>query len=436
MRTLLILGAGSAGTMTANMLRPQLARDEWTITVVAQDDIHDYQPGYLFLPFGMYKPTEIRRSSHSFLPEGVNFVVAEVDRVDVETDTVHLGGAKSGEALTYDYLVIATGTTPRPDQTPGMPEGLATLSVQEFYTFEGAQRCARALESFTGGRLVVHVAETPIKCPVAPLEFVLLAEDYLRERGLRDRTEIIYATPLPGAFTRPVASKLLGDLLSSRGIAVEADFAVESIDAPARTIAAYDGRELPYDLLVTVPVNMGADFVARSGLGDELNYVHVDTATMQALDLPGGKTNVYALGDANDLPTSKAGSVAHFSSHVFAENFVQIAAGMPATHRFDGHANCFVESGGGKALLLDFNYETEPLPGVFPAPVVGPLHLLKESRINHLSKLAARPLYWNVLLKGRPVPFPTLMSMRGKDTSVLTPAASGTDQATPTIPTF
>lgn len=404
---LLILGAGTAGTVVANKLRPQLPRDAWTITVVAREDVHDYQPGYLFLPFGTYTTRQVRRTSSEFLPEGVEFVIADIDRVDPQGDVVHLA---DGRTLPYDYLLIATGTTPRPDQTPGMPEGLAAGTVHEFYTYEGAQRLATALADFAGGHVVVHVCEMPIKCPVAPLEFVLLAEDWFRGRGLHSRTEITYATPLPGAFTRPIASRELGDLLDRRGIFVEPDFAVERIDPERNRLIAYDGRELAYDLLVTIPVNMGADFVARSGLGDELNFVPVDPHTMRSPTYP----KIFALGDATNLPTSKAGSVAHFSAEIFCENFVQLAAGAPMTHRFDGHANCFVESGRGKALLLDFNYDTEPLPGLFPAPVVGPLNLLKESRANHLAKLAARPLYWDVLLRGRPVPWPTLMSMKGK----------------------
>ena len=284
-------------------------------------------------------------------------------------------------------------------------------SVGEFYTFDGAIALRDALARFNGGRLVMHITELPIKCPVAPLEFVMLADDYLRERGLRERTEIVYVTPLDGAFTKPVASRELGHHLETRGITVEPDFMIESVDPDRKVIVSYDEREVGYDLLVTVPLNMGADFVARSGLGDELNYVPVDKHTMQST----AYETIFALGDASNIPTSKAGSVAHFSVEVFVENFLELIAGRPMTHRFDGHANCFVESGGGKALLLDFNYDTEPLTGSFPLPKVGPMSLLKESRANHLGKLAFRHIYWNVLLPGRPMGLPSAMSMAGKN---------------------
>jgi sulfide:quinone oxidoreductase len=392
--------------MIVNRLRRRLPRDTWDITVVDRDDVHPYQPGYLFLPFGRYTAEQVLRSRRAFLPEGVHLVLDDVERVDAEACTVELG---DGDRLPYDYLVIASGTSPRPDQTPGMLGPEWRRSIFDFYTFDGALALATALERFDRGRLVVHVTDVPVKCPVAPLEFVFLAEAWLREKGLRDRVELVYVTPLSGAFTQPVASEHLGALLDERKIAVETDFLVERVEG--KTLVSYDGREVPFDLLVTVPLNMGADFVARSGLGDELNYVPVDRHTLQSRAHP----NIFAVGDAADLPTSKAGSTAHFSVEVLVGNLLQLVAGEPMTGSFDGHASCFVESGDGKGLLIDFNYDTEPLPGTYPLPLLGPLRLLKETRANHLGKLAFRWIYWNVLLPGRPLPLPSHMSMAGKN---------------------
>jgi sulfide:quinone oxidoreductase len=405
-RQLLVLGAGTAGTMVANKIHKRLP--DWQVTVVDKDDVHDYQPGYLFIPFGMNSPQQVRRSKRQFIADGVEVVTGEIDRVDPAARQVIL---VSGTILHYDHLVIATGTSPRPDQTDGMLGPEWHRSVGEFYTLEGAVALRDQLAQFRGGRLVVHLTELPIKCPVAPLEFTFLADDHLRKRGLRDRTELVFVTPLDGAFTKPVASRHLGDALTKRGVTVEPDFMIESVDQQRRVITSYDEREIGYDLLVTIPLNMGADFVARSGLGDELNYVPVDKHTMQSTQHP----EIFALGDAGNLPTSKAGSVAHFSVEIFVENFVELAEGRPMTHSFDGHANCFVESGAGKALLLDFNYDTEPLTGTFPLPRVGPLRLLEESRMNHLGKLAFRHVYWNALLPGRPLGLPAQMSMAGKN---------------------
>jgi sulfide:quinone oxidoreductase len=407
MRTLLVLGAGTAGTMTANRLRHRLDPAEWAVVVVDQNDEHHYQPGYLFIPFGEYGHEDVVRSRHHFLGDGIVLVLGEIDRVDPEARKVAL---MDGRELAYDYLVIATGTTPRPDQTPGMLGPEWRRSIFDFYTLDGAEALATALAGFDHGRLVVHITEMPIKCPVAPLEFTFLAEAWLREHGLRDRVELVFVTPLDSAFTQPVASECLGAMLTERKIHVEPDFMVERIDDERRVLVSYDEREVPFDLLVTVPLNMGADFVARSGLGNELNYVPVDKHTL----LSTAYDTIFALGDASDIPASKAGSVAHFAVDVFVDNFLEHVEGKPMTGWFDGHANCFVESGDDKALLIDFNYDTQPLPGKYPIPYVGPLSLLKETRANHLGKLAFRHVYWNVLLPGRPVPLPAHMSMAGK----------------------
>ena len=396
---ILILGAGTAGTMAAAGLRKHLPAGH-RITVVDTDDRHVYQPGLLLLPFGVYDEKQLVRSRRAVLPRGVDVVTGEVDLVDPAARTVTLVG---GARLPYDQLVIATGTSPRPDQTPGMTD---TPGVHEFYTLEGSIATREALARFSRGRLVIGITEMPIKCPVAPLEFAFLADAHLRRRGIRDRVDITYVTPLDGAFTKAVCSRELGHLLTDRGITLETDFMLEHIEDGK--LVSYDEREIGFDLLVTVPVNMGADYIARSGLGDELNYVATDKHTLQAI----GHDDIWVLGDAADLPTSKAGSVAHFAMHTFLTNFRDRLAGRPLSASFDGHANCFIESGDGKALLIDFNYDTEPLAGSYPVP--GGLPLLAESRLNHLGKLGFRYLYWNALLPGRRLPVPDQMSMRGK----------------------
>jgi sulfide:quinone oxidoreductase len=407
MRTLLVIGAGTAGVITVNKLRKKLPRSEWAITVVDPAETHDYQPGYLFLSVGMYTPKKVGKPLAALIPKGVTLVKAAVQDIKPADNKVVL---TDGTTLDYDYLVIATGTTPRPDQIPGMDGELWHDSVQSFYTFADASALFEKLEAFEGGKVVVHVTEMPIKCPVAPLEFAFLAEDYFNKRGIRDKVELTYVTPLPGAFTKPVAAKALGDMLGERSIAVEPDFIIERVDEQAKAIVSYDEREIPFDLLVTVPLNMGADFVGRAGLGDELNFVTVDKGTLLSTKFD----NVFALGDATNAPTSKAGAVAHYELDLFPKNFLQHIAGKEMTHKFDGHATCFVESGRGKALLLDFNYDVEPLQGSFPIPVIGPMRLLKETRLNHLGKLVFRFAYWWLLLPGRYLPISPYMSMRGK----------------------
>jgi sulfide:quinone oxidoreductase len=407
MKRLVVLGAGTAGTMVVNRLRPRLDRTEWDMTVVDQDDAHRYQPGFLFLPFGGYRPSDVTRSRHAFIRDGVDLVLGTIDRIAPDERAVFLA---DGRTLAYDYLVIATGTSPRPDQTPGMLGAQWRDSIHEFYTYEGAVALAEKLRNWKGGRLVVHVVDMPIKCPVAPLEFAFLADAYFRRNGVRDQVELSYVTPLSGAFTKPVASAVLGTMLDERKIALETDFAIERVDSETKTLVSYDEREIPFDLLVTVPLNMGADYIARSGMGDELNYVPVDKHTL----LSTRHDNIFAIGDASNVPASKAGSVAHFALDDFVENFLSCLAGRPMTASFDGHTNCYIESGDGKAALIDFNYETQPLTGRYPIPGVGPFALLQETRINHLGKLAFRWMYWHLLLPGYRMPVPAHMSMAGK----------------------
>lgn len=407
MHRLIILGGGTAGTMVANKLRAKYSADELALTVVDQDDQHHYQPGYLFLPFGQLAPRQIVRARHAFVPDGVDLVLCGVDSVDADARLVHLN---NGNALEYDTLIIATGVQPRPEATAGGDGPEVGVSIHHFYDLEAASRLQEAMRRFRGGRLVVHITDMPIKCPVAPLEFVFLANAYLEDKKIRRKTELIYVTPLDGAFTKPVASRELATALSSRGIELETDFMIERIDNEAKEIVSYDDRHIPFDLLVTVPLNMGPDYIAKSGLGDDLNLVPCDQGTMQSLEHP----NIFVLGDGGTLQTSKAGSVAHFSVDVFMDNFPLYLKGQQLTHNFDGHANCFIESGHGKGMLLDFNYETQPYTGTFPLPVVGPMTLLEETRLNHWAKVAFRWVYWNLLIKGRPLPFTTDMSLLGK----------------------
>ena len=395
-KKLLILGGGTAGTMMANHLRRHLPRDQWEMAVVDRDDTHYYQPGFLFLAFRMNTEAEITRRRSAFLPKGVEFVVGEIENSEPDQ---HRVAVRDGSVLSYDILIIATGTRIAPEETAGMLGGEWHQSIHEFYTMEGAVALRDKLDSWTGGNLVVHINEMPIKCPVAPLEFALLADWFFTRKGLRDKVNISFVTPLSAAFTKPRAARKFGSLLEERGITLVPDFAVEEIDTEKKQLRCYDGREVPFDLLVTTPVNMGDEALRRSGLGDDLDLVPTHKNTLQSLKHP----DVFVLGDATNLPTSKAGSVAHFEAETLADNILLHIQGRPLKEEFDGHANCFIESGYGKALLIDFNYDIEPHEGRFPFSF-GPMSLLAESRLNHWGKMAFRLVYWHLLLPARPLP--------------------------------
>ena len=395
-KQIVILGGGTGGTMTANRLRRRFDSDEAEIHVVDRDDRHVYQPGLLFVPFGLAQVEEIVRPRRRQFRNGVMFHENEVESVALDKDEVLLD---DGTTLPYDVLVVATGVRLQPEETEGLTGPGWNERVFTFYDLPGAAALEQALRRFDGGRLVVNIADMPIKCPVAPIEFAFLADWYLRERGVRARSEVVLATPLDGCFTKPIASEHLTYLLGEKEIELVTEFSAGEIDGVGGKLVSYDQREVEFDLLVTVPLHGGAAYVERSpGLGDSLGFVPTDKGTLQTPVKP----NVFALGDATDLPTSKAGSVTHFEAEVLAENVVRYFAGQELDARYDGHANCFIETGFHKALLIDFNYETEPLPGHFPTAFGLPL--LRESRLNHLGKLMFQWVYWHALLPGREIP--------------------------------
>jgi len=406
MKKLVILGAGTGGTMVANRMSRSLPSG-WSITVVDPAEKHLYQPGLLFLPFGARDEAKLERPRKETISPRVLWVRDGVERVDTNEKKVMLHG---GAILPYYLLVIASGCQPHPEETAGLLGEHWRDTVHDFYTLEGALALSSKLETFPGGRLVVNIVEMPIKCPVAPIEFIFLADEYFTRRGIRDRVELVFTTPLDCCFTKPVAAATLQHLLDEKGIGVEPQFNASEVDGDARTLRSWDGREQVYDLLVTIPTHRGAAFVGASGLGNELDFIPTERNTLLAK----GHDDIFVLGDATDLPSSKAGSVAHFQSEVVVENLLRTINGQSLEAGFDGHANCFIESGFGKALLIDFNYDVEPLPGRYPLPWLGPMKLLGESRINHWGKLGFRLLYWNALLPGHPLPVPNRMSMLGK----------------------
>jgi sulfide:quinone oxidoreductase len=395
-RRIVILGAGTGGTLTANRLRRHHKPDDLHITVVDQDDRHVYQPGLLFVPFGMADPDDIVRPRSQQLHDGIDFVRSAIDHVDIERQTVHLA---DGAALEYDILVVATGARLVPEETEGLTGAGWNETVFTFYSPDGAAALAHALRGFEGGRLVVNVVDLPIKCPVAPLEFCFLADWYFTERGIRDRVDIAYATPLDGAFTKPIASEALGSMLAERNIEIIPEFNTGEVDGEGGRLIAYDEREVPFDLAVVIPLHGGAEYVGRSpGLGDAVDFVPTDDRTLQSKVAP----NIFVIGDAATVPASKAGSVTHFEGETLVANIEHLLAGEPLQATFDGHANCFIETGYHKALLIDFNYDTEPRTGHYPGPVGLPL--LKDSRLNHLGKLLFQSVYWHSLLPGRDLP--------------------------------
>ena len=406
MKKLIILGAGCAGSMVANKLRKALRHEEWAITVIDKDDKHIYQPGLLFIPFGIYKAEDVVRSRSQFIPKGVNFIIDDIVHVDTEKQVVE---TTSG-SYEYDKIILSTGVSLAPEEIPGLME-IWQKKAFDFYTLEGAVNLEKALRNFKSGKLVVNIAEFPFKCPVAPLEFVYLADAYFTERSLRDDIEIMFVTPLPGAFTKPKASAFFSQLIEQKNILITSSFDLIEVDGANQKILSAGGVEIDFDLLVSIPPNVGARYLVKSGIAmDEIGYVKTNNHTLKAENFE----NMYVLGDTTTLPTSKAGSVAHFSAEILVENFLREINEEPVRGDFDGHANCFIETGYDKAALIDFNYDYEPLPGKFPLPGLGPFSLLGESKANHWGKMMFKWVYWNKLVNGEELPLEAQMSLAGK----------------------
>jgi len=407
MKKLVILGAGTGGTMMLNKLYNTLDKNEWQITIVDQHETHYYQPGFLFIPFGIYDKKDVIKPKRDYFPSGINAVTSEIDKIEPENNRVLL---KNNQVLSYDYLIIATGARVVPGETEGMKDELWYKNIFDFYTIEGAVALAKFFKNWEGGKLVLNITEMPIKCPVAPLEFVFLADSYFTDMGIRDKVDIQFVTPLDGAFTKPKASAILGDFLDKKNIKLITDFGIARVDNENKKIVSWEEEEIPFDVLVTIPTNMGDEAIERSGMGNEFNFIPTDKHTLKA----DGHDNIFVIGDATDLTSSKAGSVAHFQADILYENFLSIIEGREPKAKFDGHANCFIESGFNKGILIDFNYDTEPLPGKYPLPGVGPFSLLEETKMNHYGKVMFRWMYWNFLVKGLELPIESHMSMAGK----------------------
>jgi sulfide:quinone oxidoreductase len=406
MRKIVILGSGAGGTMVAANLRKELDEGEWQITLIDKDEQHHFQSGYLFIPFGIYSKDDVLKPKRDFVPKGVDFVVDNVIKVDTEQRRLE---TEKGNSYDYDWLVISTGCRIVPEEVEGMMD-VWREDVFDFYTLEGAVALRKKLQYFDSGKVVLNIAEFPYKCPIAPMEFVFMADWFFQVNGVRDKVEIELVTPIDNIFTKPVAAKALRAFADKKNVKVTPYFDLAKVNANEKTIESHKGDKVGYDLLVAIPPNFGDKAITDSGIGDPMGYMQVDNHTLKAEN----QDRVYVLGDATNVPTSKAGSVAHYMSYTVVENLVREIDGHEALPSFDGHATCFLASGYEKAILLDFNYEVEPLPGKFPFPGMGPFSLLEDTFGNYWGKMMFKWVYWNLMMKGLDLPLEAQMNIAGK----------------------
>jgi sulfide:quinone oxidoreductase len=381
-----VLGGGVGGTLAANLLDKELGRDA-RVTVVDPTGMHMYQPGFLYVALGQANGRWLTRDERTLLRRGVELAVERAVRIHPEAGTVQL---ERGGSLDYDYLVLSTGARLVPEQVPGLAE-----ATHEFYSLEGAQRLREELARFKGGRIHVGIAGIPYKCPPAPIEFTFMLDEYLRKRGIRDRSSITLLSPLNRCFTIESASKLIQPMLDERGVVLTTFFNVETVDADAMTITSLEGEKVESDLMVVVPPHRGQSVIGASALGDAGDWLPTDRNTLQVE----GQERIFAMGDATNLPISKSGSTAHFEAPVVASRIASLIRGTAPKSNYGGRVMCFLETGNRKATVLRFDYEHPPAP---PQP----------NLLWHSAKWMFNRLYWSTVPQGRlpdrmPLPIPT-----------------------------
>jgi sulfide:quinone oxidoreductase len=406
MRKVVILGAGAGGTMVAANLMRELDNGDWQITLIDKDEQHHFQSGYLFIPFGIYSREDVLKPKREFVPPGIDFVVDNVIKINTEQRRLE---TERGDNYDYDYLVISTGCRIVPEEVEGMMD-VWREDIFDFYTLDGATALRKKLKYFDSGKVVLNIAEFPYKCPIAPIEFVFMADWFFQMNGVRDKVEIEFVTPIDNIFTKPVAAKALAAFAEKKNIKVTPYFDLAKVNPKEKTIESHKGEKVGYDLLVSIPPNFGDKALTDSGMGDPMGFMQVDKHTLKAQNAD----RIYVLGDATNVPTSKAGSVAHFMSYTVVENLVREMEGHEPLPTFDGHATCFLSSGFEKAILLDFNYDVEPLPGKFPFPGLGPFSLLEDTFGNHWGKMMFKWVYWNLMMKGLELPLEAQFNIAGK----------------------
>lgn len=379
-----IVGGGVGGTLIANRLRHLLhgdTRHQTRVTVYDAEGMHTYQPGWLYVPFAGQDPAKLVRSEKRLLQEGIELLSGDAGRVTRIVPAEKKLITADNQAHAYDYLVLATGSRNAPEDVPGFAEG-----ANHFYSEDASLLLGEKLAQFKGGRIITGVASVPYRCPPAPLEFTFMLEAALREWGLREKTELHYVFPINRPFPIQSVADFVTPLLEERGVEVHTFFNVDSIDPQRKIVSSLEGEDLPYDLLALAPPHRGQQVIVDSGLGDRDGWIPTDHNSLRVKGLE--DANVFAVGDATDLPVSKSGSAAHYEGHVVAESIAAELQRRPIQQQYHGRVACFLETGHGQATFLWFDYEHPPKP---PKP----------RRLWHLEKAALNTFYWQLIPPAR-----------------------------------
>ena len=368
---ILIVGGGMGGTILANNLArrlgPEMRSGKARLTMLSASERHMYQPGLLYLAVGRMAPDELYRDQASLLESGIEFHVDPAEEFRLDKQEVR---AKSGKVYGYDILVIATGSRPVAEEIPGLAQ-----NAEQFYTEESAIKMFRRLQAFQGGRVVIAVG-VPHKCPMAPLEITFMLHDYFKDRGLRDKVQLHYTYPIGRVHSLENVAKWAAPEMDRLGITYETLFNMKEVDGARKVVRSEEGSEAAYDLLIAIPAHRGMEVIEKNGLGQR-GWIptHRHKLNME------GRDNVFVLGDATNLPISKAGSTAHFEAEALGENIAAMVKLGAPVREYDGKVFCFIEAGKDRATYAMFDYQNPPQPR-------------PPTRAVHWFKVAYNKLYW------------------------------------------
>jgi len=374
---IVLVGGGSGGTLSANLLAKQLRAEiqagKVQVHLVSGSQQHIFQPGYLLVAFAGQDPTEIVREERSLVNENVRLVEEPAERIDLKSQVVTLA---SGKTLHYDYVIVATGSTPNPEAIPGFSEAALNFHTSP----EESRRIWNMIQQFDGGHVVIGIAGVPHKCPPSPNEAAFLIDDYFRKRGIRDKVKLTFLTPYPRPYPAEPMSRVVEPLFKKRGIEIVTFFNVESVNPTKKEMYSLEGETQSYDLLILVPPHRGADVVVKSGIGDADGWIPADKNTMRIT----GYENAYAIGDATNIPVSKTGVTAHLQAITASDNIVSAIRHGRELYKYNGRINCPFEMGSGKAAFVVGSYDM-PVKEIHP------------SRIRYVMKKAFARFYWRTL---------------------------------------
>jgi len=388
--SVLIAGGGTAGITVAARLRD---RGVTGIAILEPSDKHYYQPLWTLVGAGVFAKETTERDEADYIPDGVTWIRDSVATFDPDVNTVT---TQAGAKLTYDVLIVAVGIQLDWDKIEGLPAALGKAGIVSNYRYDLVDSTWRELQAFDGGNAIFTFPSTPVKCAGAPQKIMYLADDHLRQRGVRDRSRIMFASAGAKIFGVERYARTLRKVIERKGI--ETLFRHDLVAVrPSSREAVFrqldEQREvvLRYDFLHVVPPQSAPDVIKRSALADAAGWVEVDKYTTQHTRFP----NVFSLGDVSSMPTSRTGAAIRKQAPVLVDNLIAFREGKPLNGRYDGYASCPLVTGYGKLVLAEFDYDGKPAESF-------PFDQSQERYSMYAMKAYALPeMYWNGMLRGR-----------------------------------